>query len=929
MRSAVRRLRNAATGKPPVPLSNGNRYQRGLMYNLGAGRADRETMLRQYGLSGTLYGIISLLAESSATPEWHLYKKPPVDGRRRYTTADQGSDQRIEVVQHAAIQLWNSPNDFHSGFEFREGSQQHQELTGETFWVLDVETTGFPTGLWYVRPDRMEPVPDPDDYLIGWMYTGPNGENVPLKTSEVILEKRPDPLDPYRGAGPVASILPNIQQQRYATEYMRNTFLNGAQPDGVITVPNRLNDVQFDELIDRWREAHRGVARAGKVGVLEDGMTWAERKNTNRDLEYSNLRLSNRDELREAWRIHKTMMGTADDVNRANAQTAQEVFVAWQVLTRLNRRRDTLNSKFLPLFGAPGKGVQFDYEDPSPVNAETAAQELVAKATAFQALIASGADFDDALEAVGLPEMGQAAAKPALPAAGSPLALPPGNGAGPQDRRSIILGAYAAAQPNQPQTPASPQPPAQIQTVDTQWKAAVALLTTAWLAHIIPGWYAALLAQIHQQVQSGNIPGLAALHLDSTQAADLVAQHTGAYAGAAAKQASDEAAAQGQPGVAPQQPDHGILLASAAATAALLAQQIALSAGREAARLAGTDPDADDVVDGVRTFLDGLSDASVTQASAAALSAAQNQARLATIKAGPRCQVVATEVHDRSTCDPCDDINGTVFGYSDDPAAIAAAEAAYPAAGYILCEGGPRCRGTVFGLYTATRAQTSAWAPVPILAAKDAAAKVFGQVAADYPPSATAWMHHASWSGPATVPLDHIKPMIKWMDGADPEHVQDFVTRRQDGKKLKPVILVKTPGSDQLLLVDGHHRYLAEAELKEPVRAFIGTVDADHGPWETMHDQQYGGGGRGNGKPGNSASVTKAQVHYRDAATEGRRCATCSMFREPNACTLVRGVIKPDGVCDRWDSKVDMSSAAALLRRVLTDGYVPVEVGSR
>lgn len=865
MKSAIGLLRNKATAsKPPVPLSAGQRA-RGLMYNLGAGKADRETMLRQYGTSGTLYGIISLLAEASATPTWRLYKKQPVDGRRRYSTADTGSDQRIEVVQHAAIALWNQPNDWHSGFEFREGAQQHEELTGETFWVLDTETTGFPTSMWYVRPDRMEPVPDPDDYLIGWIYKGPNGESVPLKVDEVILEKRPDPIDQYRGAGPVASIMPNVQQQRYATEYQRNLFLNGADPGGVITVPNRLDDRQFDELIDRWRESHRGVARAGKVGVLEDGMAWNPAAHTNKDLEYANLRLANRDELREAWRIHKTMMGTADDVNRANAQTAQEVFVAWQVMPRLNRRRDTLNGKLLPLYGAAGKNVEFDYDDPSPVDAETAATELLQKAQALQAIMAGGAEWHDALETVGLPDMRQASQTTA-PAPNTP---PPTEQVTLRARPAI----QAATQTGDTQTGDTQQPPQQLQAVDTQWKAAVAMLTAAWLATILPRWNADLVKQVHDQVAKHNLIGLAALTLDTAAATQVIYEHIDAYAQASARQAASEAAAAGHPDAQPVAPAQSDLEAAAATASALAAAQLALAAGREAARLAsGADPDPDLVADGVRSFLADMSSAPVTAMASGVMSMAQNQARIETLIAGPKCRLVASEMHDKNTCPPCDAIDGTVFGDSDDPAAIAAARAAYPAGGYIACEGGQRCRGTVFGLYQAAAGPAARALPGPLNQA--AAAKVFQQIAKDYPPSACAWMHHATWTGPVMVPLDHITPMAKWMDGADPQHVQDFVQRRQDGKKLKPVILVKTPGSDKLLLVDGHHRYLAEFELAEPVRAFIGTVTADHGAWETMHDHQYGHGGRGDGEP--------------------------------------KALAGPE--------------MADLLRRILTDGYAPVEM---
>lgn len=418
MKSSIRRLRNQLSG-PPVPLANGA-YRRGMMFDLGSGRASRETYMRAYGRSGTVYSIVSLLQQAAASPAWHLYKKQPQDGRRRYTTGDQGSDQRTEVITHAALSLWNKPNVFQSGFEFREGSNQHLELTGETFWVLDNEFATFPTSMWYVNPARMEPVPDPDQYLLGWIYTGPGGEQIPLDRDQVIQEKLPDPLDQFRGMGPVASILPNIEQQRYATEYQRNLFLNGATPGGIIQAPQgvSLTDTEWDEFVDRWRESHQGVARAGRVGLLENGLTWVNDAPNNRDLEYGNLRLANRDELREAWRMHKSMLGTADDVNRANAQTAEEVFVSWQTIPRLERRKDTLNFKLLPMFGATGENVEFDYEDPSPTNPEAANQELLAKARAAQALVDAGFDPTDVLETVGLPDMGvveRAIQQPALP----------------------------------------------------------------------------------------------------------------------------------------------------------------------------------------------------------------------------------------------------------------------------------------------------------------------------------------------------------------------------------------------------------------------------------------------------------------------------------------------------------------------------------
>jgi len=430
MRSGLKRLLN--TSGPPVPLSTAGARRPGQVFDLGAGRQSRESQMRAYGRSGTVFSIVSLLQSAPAGAPWHLYKMQPKDGRRRYTTADKGSDQRVEVVNHAALSLWSKPNDFQTGFEFREGSNQHLELTGETFWVLNNEGTTFPTSMWYVRPDRMEPVPDPDDFLLGWVYNGPGGEVVPLQLDEVIIEKLPDPMDPFRGAGPVGSIMANIEQQQYATQYQRNLFYNGADPGGVIQVDKRLSEGEWDELVDRWRESHQGVARAGRVGVLENGASWMGSSHTNRDLEYGNLRLANRDELREAWRVHKALLGTTEDVNRANAQTAEEVFISWQTLPRLDRRKDTLNHKLLPLFGSSGVGVEFDYEDPSPDNREEDNGELIAKSNAAATLVNAGFDPSDVLETVGLPDMGvveKATQEPALPPGWVPGA-PPGTAPG-------------------------------------------------------------------------------------------------------------------------------------------------------------------------------------------------------------------------------------------------------------------------------------------------------------------------------------------------------------------------------------------------------------------------------------------------------------------------------------------------------------------
>jgi HK97 family phage portal protein len=409
MSSLIGRIINATKAQPPVAYTAAGWVNSSVLH----GGSDPENYMRAYSASGTVYSIVSTLARSAAKVPWHLYRSQPQAGRRRYTTGDQGSDQRKEIVKHLALSVWNKPNPFMTGRFFRELSQTYLDLTGECYWIIARDPrASFPTAMWPVRPDRMEPVPSRDEYLSGYAYRGPQGELVPLSLDDVIMIKYPNPLDMYHGLGPVQAILVDIDAGKYSAAWNRNFFLNSATPGGVVEIDKRLSDDEWNEWTNRWREGHRGLAAAHRVAILEQGATWVPNAHTQRDMDFVNLRNISRDVIREAFRMHKMILGTTDDVNRSNAQTAQELFEAFQVTERVAGFKETLNVDFLPLFGSTGDGVEFDFEDPISENRESAAMELGAKATAVQALVAAGYDRHAVLEVVGLPDMAVAATPP-------------------------------------------------------------------------------------------------------------------------------------------------------------------------------------------------------------------------------------------------------------------------------------------------------------------------------------------------------------------------------------------------------------------------------------------------------------------------------------------------------------------------------------
>jgi len=141
-------------------------------------------------------------------------------------------------------------------------------------------------------------------------------------------------------------------------------------------------------------------------------------------MQFTELRTVSREIVREAYRIHSSMLGLSEDVNRANAQTAEEVHVAWHEIPRLKRTRNVLDNKFLPMFGSTGAQVEFDFDDPTPGNPTEEVNNLVARSNAAAALVKAGYDPEGVLEAVGLPPI--ESTPPPAPPAPRPALPPPG-----------------------------------------------------------------------------------------------------------------------------------------------------------------------------------------------------------------------------------------------------------------------------------------------------------------------------------------------------------------------------------------------------------------------------------------------------------------------------------------------------------------------
>jgi len=303
-----------------------------------------------YGQVGWVFACVSRIASAVAETNWRLYQ------------VNDSTKEREEIINHPVLKLFDFVNEYTTGLEMMEQTQTYIDLVGEAFWLVIKDRIGRPAELWAINPSKMKVVPHSKDYIAGYVYV--NGhEKIPLEKDEVIHIKLPNPNNHYRGQSPIASIMSDIEAEKFSSQYNKSFFQNSAEPSGVINFEGTLTDSQYERLRYQWNEQHQGVSRSHKVAILEGGATWTGKAVNQRDMQFQQLRLMNRDVILGAYGMPLHILGISESVNRANAEASEYTFARWVLKPRLHRIRAKLNEQFIPMFD---ENLYFDYDSPVP-----------------------------------------------------------------------------------------------------------------------------------------------------------------------------------------------------------------------------------------------------------------------------------------------------------------------------------------------------------------------------------------------------------------------------------------------------------------------------------------------------------------------------------------------------------------------------------
>lgn len=286
-----------------------------------------------YGQVVWVYACVSTIATAVAGVPLRIY-------RSRANSVEEISDSRL-------ARLLSDVNPHLSSCDLWEATASFLELSGNCYWEIEKDESGFPAAIYPMRPDRVKIVPDRENLVAGYIYEV-NGRSVSLDADEVIHFKYFNPANEFYGLGPIAAIRNSIIVDQYSVAYNKAFFKNGSCPGGVLETGSSLSDEAFHRLRKQWEEGHKGTTRAHRIAVLEEGLSYKPIGLSPRDMEFLNQRKFCREEICAVFKVPPALVGVYEYANYANAEHQNKAFWQKAVIPKLRKLEQKLNSSLVP-----------------------------------------------------------------------------------------------------------------------------------------------------------------------------------------------------------------------------------------------------------------------------------------------------------------------------------------------------------------------------------------------------------------------------------------------------------------------------------------------------------------------------------------------------------------------------------------------------
>ena len=266
-----------------------------------------------------VFACVKVLSEDIAKLPFWVYRRRADGGRERATSS-------------ALQRTLKRPNDWQSGFEWREMMMGHVLLRGNAYSEIlrrrRTDTNGETEiqALIPRNPDRVQIFQMEDQGITRYQYTPPGGEPRDI-LPENMFHLRGLSSDGFSGISVVGAMRESVGLSMAAETHGSRVFQNAAQIPIAIKHPDELKEATFKRLKADF-ENLQGAEKAGSVMFLEEGMSVEKIGMTNEDSQFLETRKFQVPDIARFFRIppHKIM-----DLERATFSNIEHQEIGYVV----------------------------------------------------------------------------------------------------------------------------------------------------------------------------------------------------------------------------------------------------------------------------------------------------------------------------------------------------------------------------------------------------------------------------------------------------------------------------------------------------------------------------------------------------------------------------------------------------------------------
>jgi len=280
-----------------------------------------------------VYACVHILADSIASLPLITYRRLEGGGKER------ADGHRLYPLLHDA------PNPEMTAMEWRQTMTAHRALWGNAYSEIEFDNAGRVVGLWPLRPDRMQVQRDRGTKRLVYRYTLDN-EQVELRSEQVFHWRGLAP-DGIYGYSPIGLAREAVGLGLATEEYAARFFGNDATPGGVLEVKGKLSEAAQRNLKASWEASHRGLDKAQRIAVLEEGVTWKSIGMPARDAQFLEQRKYQVNEIARIFRVPLHMVADLDRATFANIEHQGLEFVVHTLRSYLVSFEQRANNQLL------------------------------------------------------------------------------------------------------------------------------------------------------------------------------------------------------------------------------------------------------------------------------------------------------------------------------------------------------------------------------------------------------------------------------------------------------------------------------------------------------------------------------------------------------------------------------------------------------